>query len=118
MFFKNLFSTGIFMQLVAASDLKSKHNNEIVKVAGLVTLRQKPQTAKGVVFLSLEDETGIINVVCWKKISLSYYKAIISAELLLVTGRLQIESGTINIIASNIKDISHLLKFLPYLNKP
>ena len=61
----------------------------LVCVAGLVLVRQRPGTAKGVVFLTLEDETGTANVVVWKSVYEKFRRAVVSARLLRVTGRLQ-----------------------------
>ncbi|EGJ21825.1 Nucleic acid binding, OB-fold, tRNA/helicase-type [Cereibacter sphaeroides WS8N] len=78
-------------------------------VAGLVLVRQRPGTAKGVIFLTLEDETGVVNVVVWAKIYEQFRRAVIAGRLLRVTGRLQREAGVVHVVAETIKDISHLL---------
>ncbi|MGC6528501.1 MAG: OB-fold nucleic acid binding domain-containing protein [Paracoccaceae bacterium] len=80
-----------------------------VVVAGLVILRQRPGTAKGVIFLTLEDETGVINVIVWRNLFEAFRRAIISGRLLRVRGRLQREGGITHIIAEHIEDISPLL---------
>ncbi len=105
------------MPVLTASDLKQLNKNTPVKVAGIVTLRQRPGTANGVAFLSLEDETGTVNVVCWNNIYNKFYKEILFAKLLLVDGIMQKEYGVINIIARSIKDISHLLELLPEIDR-
>ena len=105
------------MPVLTSSDLKKLKKNTLVSVAGIVTLRQRPGTANGVSFLSLEDETGTINIVCWNNIYNKFYKEILFAKLLLVEGLMQKEYGVINIIAQSIKDISHLLELLPKINK-
>jgi len=83
-----------------------------VTVAGLVILRQRPGTAKGVIFLTLEDETGVINVIVWRKLYEVFRRAIIAGRLLRVTGRLQHEGGVTHLIAERIEDISHMLDLL------
>lgn len=80
-----------------------------VTVAGLVILRQRPGTAKGVIFLTLEDETGVVNVIVWRKIFGRFRRAVIAGRLLRVTGRLQREAGVIHVIAEEIEDMSALL---------
>jgi DNA polymerase III alpha subunit len=80
-----------------------------VCVAGLVLVRQRPGTAKGVIFLTLEDETGTVNVVVWAKIYEKFRRAVISGRLLRVTGRLQRECNVVHIVAEQIEDISFLL---------
>ena len=81
-------------------------------VAGLVILRQRPGTAKGIIFITLEDETGTTNVIVWQSIFERFRRAVISGRLLRVTGRLKRGSGVINILAEQIEDVSHLLDLL------
>lgn len=78
-------------------------------VAGLVILRQRPGTAKGVIFLTLEDETGVVNIVVWRKLYERFRRAVIAGRLLRITGRLQRENNVIHIIAELIEDISPML---------
>jgi DNA polymerase III alpha subunit len=80
-----------------------------VCVAGLVLLRQRPGTAKGVIFMVLEDETGVANIVVWAKVFERFRRAVIAGRLLRVTGQLQRESGVAHVVAENIEDLSHLL---------
>ena len=112
-----LINSDSIVPVLTSSDLKKLKKNTLVRVAGIVTLRQRPGTANGVSFLSLEDETGTINIVCWNNIYNKFYKEILFAKLLLVEGLMQKEYGVINIIAQSIKDISHLLELLPEINK-
>ncbi len=81
-------------------------------VAGLVILRQRPGTAKGVIFLTLEDETGVVNIVVWRKIYEQFRRAVISGRLLRVTGRMQKADAVIHVIAEEIEDISGMLDVL------
>ncbi|WP_170381540.1 OB-fold nucleic acid binding domain-containing protein [Ruegeria atlantica] len=83
-----------------------------VTVAGLVILRQRPGTAKGVIFVTLEDETGIVNVVVWRKIYEQFRRAVISGRLLKVTGRMQRAHSVTHVIAEEIEDISGMLDVL------
>ena len=80
-----------------------------VVVAGLVLVRQRPGTAKGVIFLTLEDETGTANVVVWAKIYERFRRAVIAGRLLRVTGRLQREAGVVHVVAEVVEDCSALL---------
>ena len=80
-----------------------------VTVAGLVLLRQRPGTAKGVIFMTLEDETGVANVVVWAKIYERFRRAVIAGRLLRVTGRLQRDAGVVHVVAETIEDLSPLL---------
>ncbi len=83
-----------------------------VTVAGLVILRQRPGTAKGVIFVTLEDETGVVNVVVWRALYERFRRAVIAARLMRVTGRLQREHGVTHVVAERIEDISEMLDAL------
>jgi DNA polymerase III alpha subunit len=87
-------------------------NGARVAVAGLVLLRQRPGTAKGVIFVTLEDETGVCNVIVWRKVYERFRRAVISGRMLRVTGRLQREAGVTHLLAESIEDISSLLDTL------
>ena len=78
-------------------------------VAGLVLVRQRPGTARGVIFLTLEDETGVANVVVWARVYQRFRRAVIAGRLLRVTGRVQRESGVVHVVAEVIEDLSALL---------
>ena len=93
-------------------------NGSLVTVAGLVLVRQRPGTAKGVIFITLEDETGVCNVVVWQKIYQLYRRAVISGRLLRVTGRIQREGDVCHVIADQVEDISHMLDDLLPLPDP
>ena len=87
-------------------------NGARVAVAGLVLVRQRPGTAKGVIFLTLEDEFGVSNIVVWRKIYERFRRAVIAGRLLRVTGRIQREGGVCHIIAEEVEDMSGLLDSL------
>ena len=89
--------------------LKEPRNGEWVTVAGLVMVRQRPGTAKGVIFITLEDETGIANVVVWSKIYERYRRAVVAGRLLRVTGPIQRDGEVIHVIAQRVEDLSHML---------
>ena len=89
--------------IVPAAELSQSRRKRTV-VAGLVLVRQQPGTASGVIFLTLEDETGIVNVVVWRRIYEQARAAILSGRLLQVSGTLQIEDGVIHLVAETIKD--------------
>ena len=92
-----------------AAKLHLPPNHARITVAGLVILRQRPGTAKGVIFLTLEDETGVVNVVVWRALYDRFRRAVIAGRLLRVTGRVQRQSGVVHVIAEEIEDISGLL---------
>ena len=79
-------------------------------------LRQRPGTAKGVIFLTLEDETGTVNIVIWRTLYEKFRRAIISGRLLKIQGRVQNENSVIHIIAEYVEDISYMLDDLPNIN--
>jgi error-prone DNA polymerase len=83
-----------------------------VAVAGLVLIRQRPGTASGVIFMTIEDETGIANIVVWPKLFEKQRAEVIGSRLVAVTGRVQIESGVVHVIAQKIEDMSADLRLI------
>ncbi|PIB25115.1 error-prone DNA polymerase [Amylibacter kogurei] len=83
-----------------------------VNVCGLVITRQRPGTASGVIFLTLEDETGVSNVVVWPKIYKQFRRAVMGGRLLRVTGHVQREGIVVHLIAQTVEDVSHHLSDL------
>jgi single-strand DNA-binding protein len=92
-----------------AAELDVPPSGARVAVAGIVLCRQRPGTAKGVIFLTLEDETGTANIVVWAKIYERFRRAVIAGRCLKVTGRLQREGDVVHVVAERIEDISPLL---------
>jgi DNA-directed RNA polymerase len=92
-----------------AAQLGTPTDGTRITVAGLVILRQRPGTAKGVIFITLEDETGVINIIVWRKIYDAFRRAVIAGRLLRVTGRLQRAHSVTHVIAEEIEDISGML---------
>jgi DNA-directed RNA polymerase len=92
--------------------LQNPPENARITVAGLVILRQRPGTAKGVIFVTLEDETGTVNIIVWRKTYERFRRAVISGRLLRVTGRLQRAHSVTHVIAEQIEDISLMLDLL------
>lgn len=80
-----------------------------VAVAGLVILRQRPGTAKGVIFITLEDETGVVNVVIWRSMYEKFRRAVISGRMLRITGRIQRAHSVTHVLAEEVEDISYML---------
>lgn len=83
-----------------------------LSVCGLVITRQRPGTASGVIFLTLEDETGVCNVVVWPKVYEQFRRAVMGGRLVRVTGYLQREGQVVHVIAQRIEDMSHRLSDL------
>jgi error-prone DNA polymerase len=94
------------------AELPNLKNGDKIKVAGLVTVRQRPGTAKGILFITIEDETGFANLVAWEKIFDKYRKDIVQARLLMVEGVLQIEGKVIHVIIRRCFNLSKLLSTL------
>ncbi|MBN1379768.1 MAG: error-prone DNA polymerase [Gammaproteobacteria bacterium] len=95
-----------------ARKLSQRRNGSIVKVAGLVTHRQRPGTASGVIFITLEDETGFNNIIVWPKVADAQRVALLDTRLMLVAGLLQIEQNVAHIVAGKINDYSNWLNEL------
>ena len=103
---------------LTANRLAEPPNGARVTVAGLVILRQRPGTAKGVIFLTLEDETGVVNVIVWRSLYEQFRRAVIAGRLLRVTGRLQRENSVTHVIAERVEDISPMLDTLLHPARP
>ena len=97
------------MGIVPSVALKPMRNGRRVSVSGLVLVRQRPGTAKGVVFLTLEDETGIANIVCWKDVFDANRRLVMSASFLVVHGQVQSAEGVIHVVAERFSDLSYKL---------
>jgi error-prone DNA polymerase len=95
--------------VLPAADLGRMQNGSTTSVAGLVINRQRPMTASGVVFITLEDETGQANIVVWPKVVETQRRELMQSRLLTVTGKLQIESDVIHLIAYRLQDCSDLI---------
>jgi error-prone DNA polymerase len=91
----------------SAEGLEQRADGDVVKVAGLITCRQRPQTASGVTFLTLEDETGFMNVVVWPSLLEHYYRQVHEASVMGITGKLQRADGVTHVIATVLVDLSH-----------
>ena len=99
--------------ILTCSELHSLENNSFASVAGFVIVKQMPSTAKGTVFLTLEDETGTSNVICWNNVYRKFRNQVVFSSFLLVHGQLQRENEVSHLIAINVRDISSLLKLIP-----
>jgi error-prone DNA polymerase len=101
------------LRVQRASDLAQLQNGCRVRVAGIVTHRQRPETASGVIFMSLEDETGISNLIVWPSVQLTQRAALFGARLVIVEGQLQSASNVTHVIAEKIRDYTAWLGKLP-----
>jgi intein/homing endonuclease len=95
--------------LLPASELLRAANGAAVRTAGIVLMRQRPATASGVTFLTLEDESGQVNVIVWERVGRAQRRALIESRLLEVHGELQQQDGVTHLIARRLIDRSALL---------
>ncbi len=98
--------------MITAADLKKLPDGSYVKIAGLVLFRQRPGTAKGTIFITIEDETGAANLIVWPKIAVTYRRAVFGAKVLLCEGFLQKESNVIHVVSRRLTDWTAMLKNL------
>lgn len=98
------------LRVVPTAQLAKMTNGDSVAVAGLITVRQRPGTAKGVIFVTIEDETGFANLVIWGTVFEKYHRDIVQARLLMVQGKVQIEGEVIHVVANSCYNLSSLLK--------
>jgi error-prone DNA polymerase len=97
------------LRMVTATQLKQLPHGKLTCAAGIVIGRQRPDTASGVIFVTLEDETGMINVVVWRDVAERQRRALLGSQLLAVHGVLERQGGVIHLIAGKLADHSHLL---------
>ncbi|NGP54818.1 OB-fold nucleic acid binding domain-containing protein, partial [Thioalkalivibrio sp. XN8] len=95
--------------LVSAGELNGAPNGAHAACAGIVINRQRPGSARGVMFVTLEDETGQANIVVWQQVSEAWRKPLLGARLLEVTGRVQREGQVVHLVAERMRDRSALL---------
>jgi len=104
---------GYLQHCVSAAQLQQIRPGTPVQVAGLVTGRQRPGSASGVTFVTLEDETGHVNLVVWQETARRQRKPLLTARLLHVRGVLEREGEVVHVIAGKLSDLSHLIRTLP-----
>jgi error-prone DNA polymerase len=97
------------LRLMPAATLREYRNGKLARGCGLVTVRQRPGTAKGVMFVTLEDETGNVNVIAWPSLLEKQRREALSASLLAVYGTWQCEGEVRHLVAQRLVDMSHLL---------
>lgn len=93
-------------------DLLTVRNGQRVTIAGLVLVRQRPGSAKGVIFMTLEDETGVANAIVWNKVFDRCRSVVMGARLVKIRGKLQSESGVIHVVVDHIEDLTSMLGLL------
>jgi DNA-directed DNA polymerase III PolC len=96
-------------RMVTAAELKALPHGRLTRVTGLVTGRQRPGTASGVTFVTLEDETGMVNVIVWRDLAERQRKELLRSSLLTVYGTLEREGEVVHLIAGRLRDQTSLL---------
>jgi len=100
-------------KLLTAAQMSNFPHGRLVRACGIVTARQQPGTAKGVVFVTLEDETGSVNIIVWKAVKEQFRDAVYRARLMAVYGVWQRDEATggqvRHVIAKRVVDMTHLL---------
>jgi error-prone DNA polymerase len=97
------------MRLLKAEELKSRPHGAPARVAGLVTCRQRPDTASGVIFVTLEDETGCMNIVVWRDLLERQRRELLGARLMGVAGVVERDGEVVHLVAQRLSDYSALL---------
>jgi error-prone DNA polymerase len=105
------------LHILSTDDLRSARDGQQVKVAGLVLVRQRPGTAGGVCFMTIEDETGFANLVIFQNLFEEFRKEILQSRLIMVEGHLQVQGEVIHVIVKRCYDFSKLLRKLTPSNK-
>ena len=105
------------LHVLSTEELNKAKDGDLVKAAGLVLVRQRPGTAKGICFITIEDETGASNLVVFQNLFDTYRKEILQAKLLMVEGKLQREGEVVHVIAKRCFDLSKLLRGLTLAEK-
>jgi len=95
--------------IVRNEDLRGRPSGVRVSVSGLVTVRQQPGSANGVIFMTIEDETAVANIIVWPKTFERFRPIIMGARYVAVSGELQQESGVIHVVAARLDDLTSLL---------
>ena len=96
--------------VLTANQLMTMKNGEFVRLCGLITVRQRPGTARGVLFITIEDETGFTNLVVWATTFEHYRKVILQSHLLLVSGTLQREGEVIHVVVRSCENGNELMR--------
>jgi error-prone DNA polymerase len=100
-------------RFVSASQLQQAADRQLMRAAGIVTCRQRPGTASGIVFVTLEDETGLANIVVHSRLVERQRRELLGARLLGVLGQVQREGTVVHLVAKRLVDLSALLGSLP-----
>jgi error-prone DNA polymerase len=100
------------LRAVSAEEHRGLQNGQFIRVAGLVLVRQRPGTASGTCFITLEDETGTMNLIVWTSLFDEFRQPILGSKLLMAEGHLQIEREVVHVIVQRCYNLNHLLGIL------
>ena len=98
--------------IITCKEAMTSKDKRYVQVAGMVNVRQRPGSANGVIFMTIEDETGDANIVVWEKVGIEYKRAVFGATLILITGFIQKEGDVVHLIARSAVDLSSMLAMI------
>ena len=101
-------------RISSAEDVKNARHGQLIRTTGLVTCRQRPGTAKGTTFVTLEDETGYVNVVVWSHVAARQRNPLILARLMCVAGRVERQGEVVHLIAGRLIDQTSMLGDLDF----
>ncbi|MES2886842.1 MAG: error-prone DNA polymerase [Pseudomonadota bacterium] len=93
-------------RVLSAAELNTSPAGRLVSACGLVTTRQRPPTANGTAFITLEDETGVVQVICWKRVAEAQRNALLQSRLLMVKGVWQREGEVRHLVAGHLHDLT------------
>jgi error-prone DNA polymerase len=100
-------------RLATSEDIRAAPHGRIVRTAGIVIGRQRPDTASGVVFVTIEDETGATNVIVWRDLGDRQRRELLGSRLLAVYGRIEREGSVVHVLAGRLVDLTPMLGTLP-----
>ena len=107
-----------FRRCRTAKELQGFCQGQFIQVAGIVTCRQRPGTATGVMFMTLEDETGNSNIVVWNSVLKRFRAELLGSRLVAVKGIVEREGIVIHIVAGQVRNLSHKLTGLALVDMP
>ena len=97
------------LEIIRNEELRARSSGARVRISGLVTIRQRPGTAQGVIFMTIEDETSVANIIVWPHTFERFRPIILGARYIAVSGELQQESGVLHVVAARLDDLTPLL---------
>ncbi|HEX3062335.1 MAG TPA: OB-fold nucleic acid binding domain-containing protein, partial [Usitatibacter sp.] len=97
------------LRIRTAAEISEARNGQLIRAAGIVTCRQRPATASGVIFVTLEDETGHVNLIVWNDLAERQRRELLGSRLLAVSGQVQREGRVVHVLARKLEDLSALL---------